>query len=273
MKRLLVIVAAIAAAALIVWLASGTASEEPASQTEAARPPSRPSPPAEVQPRGFTAEPPPAHGDASARAAPAAPEPEKASAIDVLPGSIVAGTVVRASDGSPLDAVTVIALADDAQRGTTELARTTTKAGRFSFGPEVSSRGPRFLNFAWTAPVPKGSKQTKPRVVESRVTLADQRDTLDRMQVALDTGWMVKGRVTDGDGKPLAGVAIERVGGTGAASDGDGDFQLRDIAPEETSVSLKFMARGHRTQTLVVAPTAGQHWTEVAAVLDKLVSR
>jgi hypothetical protein len=267
MKRLLVIVAAIAAAALIVWLASGTTSEEPATQTEAARPPSHPSPPAPVEPRGFSAEPPPE------RDVPPAPEPEKATPIGVVRGANVAGMVVRASDASPLDGVVVVALADDSKRGPTEVGRTTTKAGRFSFGPDVTSRGPSFLSFSWTSPVPRGSKQTTPRVVESRVSLADQRNTLEQIQVALDTGWMVKGRVTDSDGKPLVGVAIERVGGTGAASDGDGDFQLRDIAPEESSVSLKFMARGHKTQTRVVTPTAGQHVAEVSAVLELLVPR
>src|SRR5262245_50450273 len=151
MKRLVVLIAAIVAAALIVWLASGTTSDEPVtSQAEAPRATPRPAAP----PAGFSAEPAPPRDKLPAPAS----QPEQAKAIAVPPGGVVSGQVVRASDGSPLDGVLVRALADDGKHGPVELAHSSTKAGRFAFGVDVTSRSPSTLTLTWTAPTPRGVK-------------------------------------------------------------------------------------------------------------------
>jgi hypothetical protein len=260
MKRLAVIVAAILIFALVVWLAGGTSPDELGPETPPLVAPSAPAPP-----RGFAAERPAV--DEPTRTGPEQP-------ASLAPRTL-GGVVLRASDESPLDAVVIVALAADSQRGSVEIGRVTAKLGRFAFGADVAAQNPQWLVLTWTAPAPRRNPSgAASRKVEARITLAERSEPPGQLRLLLDTGWMVKGRVTGQGGKPLASVAIEREGGTGAATNAAGEFVLRDLAPEDLSVSLKFMARSYRTATLVVAPAAGGGLvSEVAVALEPAGAR
>src|SRR5262245_30290149 len=171
----------------------------------------------------------------------------------------VAGIVVRAADGSPLDNVRLVPLLGGHDADFGEWFDAYTRGGRFELESDVVAQGVRALICTWTQLDTsfdfEGS--TRPgRQLTQTVVLTDVDTPLDDLRITFDTGWDVRGRVLDGEGQP---VPTARLGTDRDAShvwcDDDGVFILRDVPWDDSDLVVSASARGYTSaRSLVFAP-------------------
>jgi hypothetical protein len=172
------------------------------------------------------------------------------------PPARIAGRVLRRGDDAPLDGVEITVIADDARlREPAIVAVVTTANGYFDLPPDVVARRPHTLQFRWygsgprqpsapTAPLGPGFELTARAGRNSAVALAlgELRLPLDALEVWLDTGWIVRGRVVDSEGHPVRFVRVVASGERrdlfdfGPQTDEHGRFLLGDLDPAQPLV-------------------------------------
>jgi protocatechuate 3,4-dioxygenase beta subunit len=189
---------------------------------------------------------------------PASPleSPERARARaarrDSGPHRTVSGMVVRTSDGTPLDGVTVAAMSREALQSASaggplelelpegsplEIARTKIEnaEGRFELSVPVDTAA---LAVTKDSPWPSRSQL---------YDLAAGTDDVADLRFVFDSGFTVSGVVLDEGGSRLAGGRVEVNGLGETESDQIGEFTIKDVAPQKGVASVRVSARapGH----------------------------
>lgn len=182
------------------------------------------------------------------------------------------GTVVRRSDGSPLSGARVSVLA-----GGSEVASAVTGAdGRFDLELQPAPAKAE-LRATWqpaTRLLDLGSEVevALPRapVAGGRRLSAEDLARAEPLLLALDTGWILAGSVSDGRGQRVFGVRLASSTGNCGDTGLDGGFVLRDVDPGAGEVTLTARAPGHVTRSLQVSgPPAGEERVRVEVLLPE----
>jgi hypothetical protein len=148
--------------------------------------------------------------------------------LTMPPGRTFAGIVVRANDGAPVENAKLL-FGDSWGRWT--VAATTGSNGRFCIarGPDEGDRCRLWV----TAP---GLAATEVRVGPGNA---------DDLRIELREAGRLRGRITDTDGKPVAGVRVSTVENTGhpartrGRTDADGRFELAGVLPGADWLKLR----------------------------------
>jgi hypothetical protein len=182
------------------------------------------------------------------------------------------GTVVRRSDGSPLPAARVAVLVDGR-----EVASAVADAeGRFDL-ELLAVPVQADLRAAWqptTRVLDLGSEfeVALPRApaTASRRLSAEDLARAEPCLLALDTGWILAGSVSDGRGRPVFGARLAASTGNCGDTGLDGGFVLRDLDPDAGEVTLAAAAPGHETRSLQVSgPPDGEERVRVELALPE----
>jgi Carboxypeptidase regulatory-like domain len=182
--------------------------------------------------------------EAAPGAAPTAePDAPKAAARPSGPQRTVAGRVLRASDGTPIEGVEVGYLArldaaaanapdPDAPQGTEEeterFVMTTTDAlGAFTLQVQVEA----------TQLVLATTRRKQP------FALPPGTHDLPDVEIIFDSGFRVAGRVVDEAGAPIPGATVEVSAASDVLSDDAGRFLVKDVAPDPADTVVQATAR------------------------------
>lgn len=176
----------------------------------------------------------------------------RAKRRDTGPHRTVSGVVVRASDGTPLEGVAVMAMSREALQAASdggpleletpegeslEIARTKIEdaEGRFELSVPVDT--------AALAVTTAGPWPTRSQLYD---LAAGSEDVAD-LRFVFDSGFTVIGVVLDEGGSRLAGGRVEVNGLAETESDEIGEFTIKDVAPQKGVASVRVSARapGH----------------------------
>jgi len=195
----------------------------------------------------------------------------------VAPGdpARIAGRVLRRGDDLPLDGVEITVIADDALLREPAIVDTLrTKKGLFELPDRVVARRPHTLQFRWSPNVPFDSLgPTEPgdeaslgdsgRSASAIVHLDEVPGPLDALDVWLDTGWLVRGRVVDSDGRPVPHVRLVEPGQPRdwfgrPETDAQGRFTLGNLDPgKPLSLAFEYFTDPVEGAQFHVSPVAG----------------
>jgi protocatechuate 3,4-dioxygenase beta subunit len=208
-------------------------------------------------------------------AVPSEPEPVVSLAIDESPAprpSIplrLGGRVVRMSDGSSLQGVTVELLAERDAPEPTVLSRTSTwEDGSFLFtgdGPKAKA-----LRLSWAPEGPEDPEAVpEPTIWHARLAA----DTAGRhdLLVVLDSGWDLTGQVLDerGRGVRSAELLVEPVGRS-ATADAEGRFVVHDLPRGDVPLTALVKAIGFQLRRLpVTAPLDEAFSAELPVTIER----
>lgn len=181
----------------------------------------------------------------------------------------LAGKVLRAADDSPIDAAVVEVLGAPGPDGAPAvLARTNSVPdGGFAFtAPDLAPTALRVwvpVHYRPAAPPPSGHAgfQLGQCVVQTTpVSAQDARKT--DFALRIDTGWILEGRVTDAEGKPVTNGSVE-VSDPHEMSpvDAEGRYLLRDLPPDGKPLTL--IAAGDRVRTATIEAKPAQPGSHV----------
>ncbi len=261
-------------AAMLAWLA-GT---EPQAESGSVAPSVRSAP--DVRDRRAASP----EGTAAA-SVPALAEPAQPLLRQVPPSAVsgavrIAGRVLRRGDDAPLDGVVVLVIADDPRLHEPAIVgELRTAAGAFELGPELVARGPHTLHFRWHrygGPAANPDADPHPPdafldmtvhapAVDVALRLDQVTAPLDALEVWIETGWIARGRIVDGEGRSVHGVEVHVAGEASRlfalphSSDAEGRFTLGDLDPARNLV-LRFRHFGEPVENLsreVGPPTDG----------------
>jgi hypothetical protein len=236
-KRLVLAVALLGLLGLFLWLARDLSSESPAASSRAASAGGEGDALREVAlPTRVDAELP-------------APVIPAATSIARPLAARLAGVVVRAADGSPLDTVRVVPVLAVPADGSARLSAALTRDGRFEFGADVVAQDVRALFVVWNESrsvrsVDSFRSENTGRVVSGTLELAEVTTPLDELRILLDTGWIACGRVVDPSGNPVGRIIVEPESHTSSTlSKPDGSFVVHDL-PWDQPVVLVARRKG-----------------------------
>ena len=165
----------------------------------------------------------------------------------------IAGRVLRRGDDLPLNDVEILVIADDALLHEPAIVQTLrTRNGAFELSPRLVALRPRTLQFNWSpavrwpaeeppAPGDEFSVGDTGRSAGAVVQLDETSGPLDALDVWIDTGWLVRGRVVDSEGRPVPGVQLVEPGQPRdwlgrPETDAQGRFVLGNLDPAKPLV-------------------------------------
>jgi hypothetical protein len=210
--------------------------------------------------------------ESSARAGPSEAAPQAGVALvdpTTAPGEAEAprrlrGRVVRSSDRSPLPRVRVELLAGAAPDQPVLMADVTTLDGAFEF--PVCDQRARALRLSWLPTYPAlhqgnewDERMSLAAIVGSFELPADPCE-LGVLEVPLDTGWILGGRVLGADG-PVLGAFVSIDQRLPQSMSGiDGTYLIRDIPRREAPVVVAGWAPDRRTQVFELSSPPPDRW-------------
>ena len=187
----------------------------------------------------------------------------------------IAGRVLRRGDDAPLDGVEIAVIAEDATLGESAIVATIgSQKGAFEVPADAVARQPHTLQFTWSSGW-RWTPDTRPvsgvlslgeigRSSVATVRLDEVTTPLDALDVWLDTGWLVRGRVVDSEGHPVSHVQIDAdvnrrdMRWLWPETDAQGCFLLGDLDPAQPLVlSLRHLYEPVERSRREIAPSRG----------------